>query len=273
MWHRTGIILKNTFKILALGDVVGPRATEYLSRNLWKARKNYNIDMVIANGENSAEPNGIDKASAHTLFDSGVDVITTGNHVFRKASVFSYLDDEENILRPLNFPSECPGHGDTIIKINGYKILVLNVMGQAYLDVASSPFEAVERALQKNEGEYDFCVLDIHAEATGEKKAVAYNFADKIAVVFGTHTHVQTNDACILNNTCAYVTDLGMCGVQDSILGVKKEAVIYKLKTKMLSKFDFAEGEIEANGAIFEIDLNTFKPTGAELVKFKGEIQ
>ena len=271
--HRIGIILKNTFKILALGDVVGPRATEYLSSVLWRVRKNHKIDMVIANGENSSEPNGIDKTSARTLFDSGVDVITTGNHVFRKTSVFSYLDDEENILRPLNFPTECPGHGDTIIKINGYKILVLNVMGQSYLDVAYSPFEAVEKALQRNDGKYDFCVLDIHAEETGEKKAIAYNFADKIAVIFGTHTHVQTNDAQILEGKCAYITDLGMCGAEDSILGVKKEAVIYKLKTKMLSKFDFADGEIEANGAIFEIDLNTFKPIGCELIKFKGEVQ
>lgn len=266
--HRIGLILKNTFKILALGDIVSPRATEYLSKNLWQFRRDNKIDMVIANGENAADPNGIDKTSAKALFEGGVDVITTGNHVFRKTSVFSYLDDEENILRPLNFPSECPGHGDTIIKINGYKILVLNVMGQAYLDVAESPFVAVERALKKNEGQYDFSVLDIHAEATGEKKAIAYNFSDKIAVAFGTHTHVQTNDAQLLDGSCAYVTDLGMCGPGDSILGVKKEAIIYKLKTKMLSKFDFADGEIEAEGAIFEIDLNTFKPIGVNLIKF-----
>ena len=271
--HRIGLILKNTFRILALGDVCGPRASEYLEKNLWAVRKKYGINMVIVNGENCAEPNGIDKTSAKALFDSGADVITTGNHVFRKASVFSYLDDTESILRPLNFPSECPGHGDTIIKIDGYKILVLNVMGQAYLDVGESPFEAVEKALKRNEGLYDFCVLDIHAEATGEKKAIAYNFSDKIAVSFGTHTHVQTNDADILNGTCAYVTDLGMCGALDSILGVKKEAVIYKLKTKMLSKFDFAEGEIEAQGAIFDIETNNFKPVGCELIKFKGEIK
>ena len=266
--HRIGKALKNTFKILALGDIVSPRAVEYISKKLWQIRKENRIDMVVANGENAADPNGIDKSSAKSLFESGVDVITTGNHVFRKTSVFSYLDDEENILRPLNFPSECPGHGDTIIKINGYKILVLNVMGQAYLDVAASPFDAVEKALEKNAGEYDFCILDIHAEATGEKKAIAYNFADKIAVAYGTHTHVQTNDAQILDGTCAYVTDLGMCGARDSILGVKKEAIIYKLKTKMLSKFDFADGEIEAWGAIFEIDLNTFKPIGCTLIKF-----
>ena len=265
--------MKNSIKILALGDVVGPRAVEYLERNLWRLRSRLGADFVIANGENSAEPNGIDKTSAKSLFDSGVDVITTGNHVFRKSSVFSYLDDEEYILRPLNFPNECPGHGDAIIKIDGIKILVLNVLGQAYMDVSDSPFSAIERALERNQGEYDFCVLDIHAEATGEKKAIAYNFADKIACAFGTHTHVQTNDAQILDGKCAYITDLGMCGARDSILGVKKEAVIFKLKTKMLSKFDFSEGEIELNGAVFELDRSTFRPISVEALKIKGDIK
>lgn len=273
MKHRKNKILKNTFKILAIGDVVGPGGCEYLRKNLWELRKQLSVNMVIVNGENSSEPNGIDKSSARELFDSGADVITTGNHVFRKSSVFSYLDDEENILRPLNYPSECPGHGDTIIKIDGFKILVLNVLGQAYMDTDSSPFEAVEKALLKNEGLYDFAVLDIHAEATGEKKAIAYNFASKLSAAFGTHTHVQTNDAQILENHCAYVTDIGMCGAQDSILGVKKEAVIYKLKTKMLSKFDFAEGLVELNGAIFEIDLNSFAAVGCEIIKIKGDIK
>ena len=265
--------MKNSFKILAIGDVVGPRAVEYLSKNLWRLRSKLGADLVIANGENSAEPNGIDKLSAKAIFDSGVDVITTGNHVFRKSSVFSYLDDEEYILRPLNFPPECPGHGDTVIKIDGIRILVLNVLGQSYMDAGESPFTAIERALQRNEGEYDFCVLDIHAEATGEKKAIAYCFADEIACTFGTHTHVQTNDAQILDGKCAYITDLGMCGSVDSILGVKKEAVIFKLKTKMLSKFDFADGEIELNGAIFEFDRTTFKPLSAEILKIKGDIK
>ncbi len=265
--------MKNSFKILALGDVVGPRAVEYLRKNLWHLRSRLRPDLVIANGENSAEPNGIDKQSAKTLFDSGVDVITTGNHVFRKSSVFSYLDDEKYILRPLNLPSECPGHGDTVIKIDGIRILVLNVLGQAFMEPSESPFSAIERALNKNAGEYDFCVLDIHAEATGEKKAIAYNFSDRIACAFGTHTHVQTNDAQILDGTCAYVTDIGMCGACDSILGVKKEAVIFKLKTKMLSKFDFSEGEIELNGAVFEVDRDTYKPLGVEILKIKGDIK
>ena len=263
-----------SFRLLAIGDIVGPNAVKYIRKNLWAIRKKYKIDGVIANGENASEPNGIDKQTAETLFESGIDAITTGNHVFRKNTVFKYLDDEERILRPLNFVSSCPGHGDAIVNINGYRVLVMNVMGQIYFDnPPNCPFEAIEKSLQRNQGKYDFCVLDIHAEATGEKKAIAYNFADKIGVIFGTHTHVQTNDARILDGKCAYVTDIGMCGAIDSILGVKKEAIIYKLKAKMLSKFDFAEGEIEFNGAIFEIDTDTGKGISCELINFKGDIQ
>jgi len=263
----------NNFRLLAIGDIVGPNAVEYLRKNLWKIRKKYKIDGVIANGENASEPNGIDKATAEILFESGIDAITTGNHVFRKNTVFRYLDDEKRILRPLNFPSSNPGHGDAIININGYRVLVMNVMGQVYIDnPPNCPFEAVEKSLNRNAGAYDFSVLDIHAEATGEKKSIAYHFSDRLSAIFGTHTHVQTNDAQILDGHCAYITDLGMCGAADSILGVKKEAVIYKMKTKMLSKFDFAEGEIELNGAIFEIDTNTGKGISCEAIKIKGDL-
>ena len=251
-----------------MGDVCGPRAVEYLKENLWKKRKELKIDMVIANGENCAEPNGIDRQGAKELFDSGVDVITTGNHVWRKSNVFSYLDDEEYILRPLNYPSQNPGHGYCIIRINGYRVLCMNVLGEAFMDATLSPFDAVERTLNENTGRYDISLLDIHAEATGEKKAVAYSFADKLSACFGTHTHVQTNDAQILENHCAYITDLGMTGAKDSILGVKRDAVIHRLKTKMLSKFDFADGEIEAQGVIIEIDTDTGRGVSCQTIKF-----
>ena len=257
-----------SFKILAIGDVCGPRAVEYLRKSLWEKRKELCADMVIVNGENSAEPNGIDKDSAIKLFESGADVITTGNHVWRKNSVFSYLDDERYILRPLNSYSQNPGHGDCIIDINGYRVLVMNVLGNAYMDADASAFEAVDNALKRNEGKYDFAILDIHAESTGEKKAIAYNFAPYLCACFGTHTHVQTNDAQILENSCAYITDLGMTGAVYSILGVRKEAVIHKMKTKMLSRFDFADGEIEANGEIFEINTDTGKAISCKAIKF-----
>ena len=256
------------FKILAIGDICGPSGLAYIRKNLWRVRKENKIDMVIANGENCAEPNGIDRESAEALFESGVDVITTGNHVYRKNSVLSYLDSCDAILRPLNFPSQNPGHGDCIIKINGYKILCMNVMGSVYMDSSACPFESVERGLKRNDGHFDFAVLDIHAEATGEKKALAYNFAKSISVCFGTHTHIQTSDARVLEGSCGYITDLGMVGARDSILGVKKENAIYRMKTKMLTKFDFAEGEIEATGAIFELDPDTGKCLSARAISF-----
>ena len=257
-----------SLRILAIGDICGPRAVEYLKNNLWAVRKKHRADMVIANAENCAEPNGIDKQSALVLFECGVDVITTGNHVYRKSSVYNYLDDEDFILRPLNFPNASPGHGDCIIKINGYKVLCLNVLGSAYMDASASPFEAIESALNKNAGAYDVAILDVHAEATGEKLAIAYDFADRLSACFGTHTHVQTNDAKIIKGRLAYVTDIGMVGAADSILGVKSESVIYRLKTKMLSRFDFAEGEIEANGAVFEIDTDTGRALSCQTIKF-----
>ena len=263
----------NNFRLLALGDVCGPLAVKHLRKNLWSIRKKYKIDCVIANGENSAEPNGIDSASASMLFESGVDVISTGNHVFRKSCAFKLLNEDKRVIRPLNYPSSSPGVGDTVLNINGYKILFLNVLGQMYIEAPNCPFDSVERALKRNAGLYDFAVLDIHAEATGEKKAIAYEFADKISVIFGTHTHVQTSDAQILDGKCAYLTDLGMCGATDGILGVKKEAVIYRLKTKMLSKFDFAEGEMEIDGAIFEIDTDTGHGVSCEPIKIIGDLQ
>lgn len=264
--------MKN-LKILALGDIVGPRSVEYLKKNLWKFRKNNGIDFVVANGENASEPNGIDKQTAQTLFDSGIDVITTGNHVWRKVGVFTYLDDKAEILRPLNYPSTNPGHGDVVTTVNGYRCLVMNVLGQAYIDSSMDPFDAVQKCLDKNQGKYDFAILDIHAEATGEKKAIAYNFADQVSIIYGTHTHVQTNDAQILDGVCGYITDLGMCGDNDSILGVKKEAVIYKMKTKMMSKFDFAQdGQIECQGAIFEISTSDWRCKACQNIKFMGDI-
>lgn len=263
----------NKLRLLAIGDICGPSAVSYLKRNLWKIRRLYKIDGVCANGENCAEPNGIDKSSADILFESGVDVITTGNHVFRKSGIGRFLDDEKRIIRPLNFPPSNPGVGDTVIDVNGYKILFLNVLGQMYMDTPFCPFDAVDNALKRNKGRYDFAVLDIHAEATGEKKAIAYEFADKLAVAFGTHTHVQTSDSQILEGKCAYLSDIGMCGATDSILGVKKEAVIYRLKTKMLSKFDFADGQIELTGAIFEIDTDTGYGVSCEPIKIIGDLK
>lgn len=256
------------FKILAIGDVCGPCGLEHIKVNLWRVRREMKINMVVINGENVAEPNGIDRLGALALFESGADVITTGNHIWRKSCVHSFLDDCDALLRPLNFPKTNPGHGSCIVKIDGYRVLCMNVMGSAYMDASACPFESVEACLKHNEGLYDFALLDIHAEATGEKKALAYYFSRHLSACFGTHTHVQTNDACILDGRCGYITDLGMVGALDSILGVKKECVIHRLKTKMLSRFDFAQGEAQADGAVFEIDENSGKCVSVKTVRF-----
>lgn len=247
------LLSEKNMRILALGDVVGKAACEYLSKNLWNFRKEYNIDFAVVNGENSAEGNGISKQSAESLWSSGADVITTGNHIWKKNDIKGVLEDSENIIRPANYPNECPGNGYTVVDCNGYKILVMNVLGTVYTEPLACPFETVEKILQKTEGEYDISLLDIHAEATSEKIALGRYFDGKINAVFGTHTHVPTADEQIFEGGTGFVTDLGMCGGKRSVLGVKIEPIIKKLKNKMPSKFEFEQENIVCQGVVFDI--------------------
>ena len=253
-------------KILALGDVVGQNGLLYLQKNLRKFKKDNNIDFTVINCENAAQFNGIDKNTALDLLESGADVLTSGNHVFRISAVYSFLDESKYIIRPANFSGECPGHGYTIINNGTYRILIMNVLGNVYMDSVNSPFEAIQKILVKEKGNYDLSILDIHAEATSEKIAIARYFDGKIDIVFGTHTHVQTNDLRILNKGTAFITDLGMCGPDDSILGVISERVIDKLRLNLPRKFEYADGPCSASGAIFE--YNNGKITNLSLVKF-----
>ncbi len=254
-------------RIMAVGDVVGKSGLEYIKSNLWRIRKEENADIVIVNGENSAPGNGITKASADTLFMSGADIITTGNHVFRRNEVYSYLDDNEKILRPANYPKSVPGFGYGIFGFSGIKVLIMNLLGTVYMESMESPFETAERILLREKGSYDIAVCDIHAEATSEKMAFAHHFDGRIQIVFGTHTHVQTADARILNNGTGYITDLGMTGPYDSVLGVKKETVIKKFVEKMPVRFDEADGKAFFNAAVFDIDTDTKKVTAVRTLQ------
>ncbi|MBR5314933.1 MAG: YmdB family metallophosphoesterase [Clostridia bacterium] len=244
-------------KILALGDIVGPKSVEELGKKLWSYRKENKIDFVVANGENASRGNGLDPDSAQNILDYGVDVITSGNHIWQKNSLRDFLDSNKNIVRPINFPSTSAGSGYTIVDCSGYKMLVINVSGTIYMESLSCPFDAVERVLEKEKGNYDVSVLDIHAEATSEKYALARYFDGKIDVVFGTHTHVPTADNQVLPGGTGYITDLGMCGPKNSILGVRSEIIIEKLRTKMPVRFEFDEENIVFNGAIFDVDVDT----------------
>ena len=257
-------------KILAIGDIVGTRAVEYLSKNLWKMRDALGVDLVVANGENASEIHGVSASDASAILDAGVDLITLGNHTFGRKDLFSMLSDSENIIRPANYPPLTPGGGYTTLNVEGYKILCINILGTALMEPLACPFATVDKILEREAGEYDLALMDIHAEATSEKIALARYFDGRINVIFGTHTHVQTADEQVLPKGSGYITDLGMTGPTNSVIGTEAEAVIEKFRTKMPVRFRVAEGDVEAQGALFTLDLsgNTPKVTSVERIKF-----
>jgi len=262
-----------TFNILCIGDIIGGPGVEFIKKNLWRLRKENDIQCVVANGENSAKGNGIDINAANTIFESGADVITTGNHVWQKREIYNFLDENSYIIRPANYPDSCPGAGYSITDILGYKILFINLLGSLFMDTpADSPFAAADRIFHREKGGFDFAVVDIHAEATSEKIALA-KYIDgkyKAGLIFGTHTHIQTADEQILKNGAGYITDLGMTGGFDSILGIKNELIIQKFLTKMPVKFEVCDENIELCGIIAKIDTDSgnFKCADIKRVKF-----
>ena len=259
--------------ILAVGDIIGSAGVAFLQKNLWKFRREHNIDCVAANGENSAGGNGIDVKAANLIIDAGADMITTGNHVWQKKDIYAYLDDKNNIIRPANYPAACPGSGYNIFNISGYKILFINLMGNVYFDLGlESPFETADKIFAREKDNFDFAVIDIHAEATGEKIALA-KYIDgqyKAGLIYGTHTHVQTADEQILKNGAGYITDLGMTGAFDSVLGVKSEGIIKKYLTRMPVKFEPCDENIEMWGVIAKINESDFKCEEIRRVRLTG---
>ena len=251
--------------ILCIGDVVGTPGCQFLRAHLPALRRAKGIDLVIANGENSADGNGITPASAEHLFDSGVDVITTGNHSFRKRESYDLYDSCETLLRPANYPAAAPGRGLCVVDLGRTQVAVVNLMGTVYMESLRCPIETLE-SLLKTPDLPKVCIVDFHAEATGEKRAMGF-FADgKVTGLFGTHTHVQTADECLLPHGTGYITDVGMTGVIDSVLGVKPEIIIGKLRTKMPARFDWAKGPSKMDCVLFSADERTGLCTGVERI-------
>ncbi len=241
-------------RILALGDVVGRQTIDFLQQRLWELRRRERIDFVVANGENVTDIRGISAQDADALLKTGIDVITLGNHTYGMRDIYDYLENSTQVLRPANYPPEAPGCGYTICNVDGWRLLCINVNGRVYLDALADPFETVDRILARESGNYDIAVMDIHAEATSEKLAIAHYFDGRVQVMFGTHTHVPTADEQLLPRGSAYITDLGMCGPRNGILGTDRDAVIERFRTMMPVKFSVADGEIHACGAMFELD-------------------
>lgn len=256
-------------KILAIGDVTSQGGLLHLEKNLWAVRDKYGIDFCVVNGENASFITGISKEGAENLLRSGADAITGGNHTMQNHAAQGMLDDEDAVIRPLNYGGSAPGRGYAVISCGGRRVLVMNVMGNVHIEPQlDSPYSYIESVLDLERGRYDVAVLDIHAEATGEKLAIAHNFDGRINVIFGTHTHVPTADCSILPGGTGYVTDLGMCGESGGILGMEISSVIYKMKTKLPGKFKCAEGKPVADGVIFSIDDATGKATEVKRIRF-----
>ena len=257
-------------KILALGDVVGKKAVSYLSDNLWNIRKKYNADLVVINGENASDVYGIDTEDAKAILLAGADVITLGNHAFGRKNIFTLLSDSDSIIRPANYPPFTPGSGYTIANICGWRVLCINVSGTAFMDALACPFATVDKILELEKGAYDIALMDIHAESTSEKIALGRYFDGRIQVIFGTHTHVQTADEQILPNGSGYITDLGMTGPSNGILGADAATVIDRFLTKISCRFTVADGPICTTGALFDVDASTKKVISVERVKIQN---
>lgn len=255
-------------KILAVGDVCGELGCDALLKALPRLKREKNIELTIVNGENSAASNGISAASAALIFSAGADVITGGNHTFKKRQIYDYLDNHPYAIRPANYPSDAPGDGWCIADCNGWRVLVINLLGTTFMDSMDSPFKTVDRILEQNRGKYDVSVVDIHAEATSEKMCLGRYLDGRASVVFGTHTHVQTADAQVLPGGTGYITDLGMTGSMAGVLGVKTECIIHKFTVRTPVYFEPAEGKPASSGALFTVDTSTGKCTEAVGITF-----
>ena len=255
-------------RILAVGDVVGSSGVAHLEETLRAFVARNKIDFTIVNGENASDVHGLSSKDAAKIFAAGADLITLGNHSFGCADLFPVLESETPILRPANYPPEAPGRGYDILKVSGWRILCANIGGRFEMDPLADPFDTADRILSREAGNYDLSILDFHAEATSEKVAMGRYLDGRFTIVFGTHTHVPTADAKILPKGTGYVTDLGMCGPVESIIGCEIEPTIKRLRTLVPVRFHAAQGEASADAVIFTVDEETNKCVKIERVGF-----
>lgn len=247
-------------RILTIGDIVSSQGCEYLRDMLPKLKREYHADIVIANGENSAVGNGIMPKSAQHMFTSGVDVITLGNHALKRYEISDCLDSNEFIIRPCNYHSSAPGRGMVILDKGPCRIAVINLQGAVYLDNINNPFDAIDREIEnaKSEGA-GIIIIDFHAEASSEKRAMGFYVDGRVSAIVGTHTHVQTSDEQILPNGTGYITDLGMTGPYYSVLGIEPKIAIQKMKTNLPVRFSNPDGPCTIEGCFLEVDNKTGK--------------
>ena len=246
-------------KIIAVGDLVGTEGLRKLEKELPKLVKEENIDFIIVNGENVADGMGINEKAYKAMLNLGVDVVTMGNHTWAKKDIFNFIDDEK-IVRPANYSRNNPGKGYGIYECKGKKIAVINLIGRVGMNVLSdNPFTTAEDIVEELKDKVDYIIVDFHAEATAEKIALGYYLDGKVAIIFGTHTNVQTADETILEGGTAYITDIGMTGPIKSVIGMEVSASIKRFETSLPERYKIAEGKAKLNSCIFEINDETGK--------------
>jgi metallophosphoesterase (TIGR00282 family) len=262
-------------RLLFLGDVVGRAAREAVVRQVPVMRAQYELDFVVVNGENAAGGFGITPDITKAFLDAGVDVVSTGNHVWDQQDIRGYIVDEPRLLRPANFPPETPGKGVGLYEVGDKRVLVVNVMGQLFMESLDDPFAAVERELAACPlGEAaDAIIVDMHCEATSEKMAMGHFCDGRASLVVGTHTHVPTADAQILPHGTAYQTDAGMCGDYDSVIGMEKEEPVNRFVTKLRGgRFGAAQGTPTLCGVMVKTDNATGKATAIHPIRAGGRL-
>ena len=244
-------------KILAVGDIVGENGLRKLKEILPNLKQQEKIDFIIVNGENVAGGMGITEKLFNQIIQAGADVVTLGNHTWSKKDIFNFIDNEK-LIRPANYPKGVVGKGYNIYKCKNKKIAVMNLLGRTNMGILTeNPFLEADNIINKVKDEVDYIILDFHAEATAEKIAMKEYLEGRVNIIFGTHTHVQTADEEITKSGMGYISDLGMTGPKDSVIGMDKKASIKRFVTTLPEKYRIAEGESKFNGCIFEIDDET----------------
>ena len=257
-------------KILFIGDIVGSPGRRAVKELLPKIKKAKKIDLVLANAENAAGGSGLTPRLADELFSSGINGITSGDHIWKRREILELLDREDRILRPLNYPAGAPGVGASIIKTKkGIAVGVINLVGRTFMEPVECPFRKAKEAIKELEKDTSIIVIDIHAEATSEKIAMAWYLDGKVSAIVGTHTHVQTADERIFPKSMAYITDLGMTGPHDSVIGRKAEQILTRFITQLPTRFEMAEENVQLQGAVVDIDEKTGKARSIERVQEK----
>lgn len=257
-------------KILFIGDIVGKPGRTIIKSALPKLVSSHEIDFIIANGENAAGGFGITEQVANEIFNFGIDVITMGNHVWDKKESIPYLAKESRILRPINYPKRTPGTGSIVLKSKrNHKIGVISVSGRVFMNLLDCPFKATELEIEKMKNETNIIVIDFHGEATSEKQAFAFYFDGKVSAIVGTHTHVQTADEKVLPKGTAYITDVGMTGPENSIIGFREDEILRKFLTQMPQKYEVPSRPALLSAVLIEIDSLTGLATKIERLQIR----